>query len=68
VLISYAHDDAGHCERVAAATLDVLAEVEQQCWPDWMSEQIRLARFVVVVVVASPVCRRRASAGQRLPR
>jgi SEFIR domain len=69
VLISYAHDDGGHCERVRQlwtfllsvgvdAMLDVLAQVEQQYWPAWMSEQIRSARFIVVV--ASPVYRRRA--------
>jgi hypothetical protein len=66
VLISYAHDDDGHCERVRQlwallrsvgvdARLDVLAEVEQPYWPDWMSEQVRF-----VVVVASPAYRRRA--------
>jgi hypothetical protein len=59
VLISYAHDDAGHCDRVRRrwtflrsvgvdAGLDVLADAEQQYWPDWMSEQVRSARFVMV--------------------
>jgi len=69
VLISYAHDDQQHQELVRSfwtflrhhgidARLDVTAAAERQFWPDWMSEQIRDARFVIVV--ASPAYRERA--------
>jgi tetratricopeptide (TPR) repeat protein len=63
VLISYAHGDAGHEEQVRQlwtllraegvdATLDLIAAERRQFWPQWMSEQIRASRFVLVV--ASP--------------
>ncbi|HZN18176.1 MAG TPA: CHAT domain-containing protein [Micromonosporaceae bacterium] len=69
VLISYAHDNPAHKEQVRRfwtllrregldAKLDVVAANERQFWPQWMSEQIRLARFVLVV--ASPGYRERA--------
>ncbi|GAB7192887.1 hypothetical protein NUM3379_35960 [Kineococcus sp. NUM-3379] len=69
VLISYAHDDPGHEERVRRfwtfllacdvdAQLDLLAANEQQDWSEWMSRELRTARFVVVV--ASPAYRERA--------
>jgi hypothetical protein len=73
VLISYAHEAEGsapgHVERVRRlwtflrahgvdARLDVLAANRQQDWPAWMDEQLREARFVLVV--ASPAYRKRA--------
>jgi tetratricopeptide (TPR) repeat protein len=73
VLISYAHDSAdaapGHRERVRRlwtflrecgvdAQLDVLAANRQRDWTAWMDEQLREARFVLVV--ASPAYKERA--------
>src|SRR5664280_3125755 len=69
VLISYAHDNEAHAELVRAfwtflrregidARLDVTAATERQFWPQWMSEQIREARFVIVI--ASPAYGERA--------
>ena len=69
VLISYAHDDPHHQERVRQfwtflrshgvdARLDVLAANSQQDWPDWMGAELRAARFVLVV--ASPAYKERA--------
>jgi tetratricopeptide (TPR) repeat protein len=69
VLISYAHGEAGHEERVRQlwvllraegvdAKLDVAAAAERQFWPEWMSKQLRMAAFVLVV--ASPRYRERA--------
>jgi hypothetical protein len=69
VLISYAHGDAVHEQRVRLlwellrvegvdAKLDLVATSERRFWPEWMSEEIRSARFVVVV--ASPRYRERA--------
>ncbi|MEV4510548.1 CHAT domain-containing protein [Dactylosporangium sp. NPDC049525] len=63
VLISYAHGDVVHEEQVRRlwtllraegvdAVLDVVAEGERQFWPQWMAEQIRVARFVLVVASA----------------
>ncbi|MEV0430026.1 toll/interleukin-1 receptor domain-containing protein [Micromonospora sp. NPDC050495] len=60
VLISYAHGDPAHEEDVRRlwtllraegvdARLDVAAASQRQFWPQWMSEQIRLARLVIVV-------------------
>ncbi len=62
-LISYAHSDPQHEELVRQfwtflraegvdAVLDVTAAVERQFWPQWMAEQIRQARFVLVVASA----------------
>jgi hypothetical protein len=74
VLISYAHDSAdaapGHQERVRRlwtflrecgidAQLDVLAANRQRDWTAWMDEQLRAARFVLVV--ASPAYKERAT-------
>jgi hypothetical protein len=69
VLISYAHGDAEHEEVVRRfwtflrtegvdAVLDVVAANQRQFWPQWMSEQIRDAQFVLVV--ASPFYKERA--------
>ena len=69
VLISYAHDNEAHSELVRTfwtflrkegidAQLDVTAANQRQFWPEWMSEQIRAAAFVIVV--ASPAYRERA--------
>ncbi|MFI7430062.1 tetratricopeptide repeat protein [Micromonospora sp. NPDC049836] len=69
VLISYAHGDPAHEEDVRRlwtllraegvdARLDLAAASQRQFWPQWMSEQIRLARFVIVV--GTPTYRERA--------
>ena len=69
VLISYSHGDDRHDEVVRSfwtflrgegidARLDVTAAGQRQFWPEWMSEQIREARFVILV--ASPTYRERA--------
>lgn len=69
VLISYAQYDEKHSELVQAfwtflrtegidARLDVMAANQRQFWPQWMSEEIRAAAFVIVV--ASPAYRERA--------
>src|SRR5664279_1223515 len=71
VLISYAHDDEPHTELVRAfwtflrregidARLDLTARNRRRVWTEWMSDQIREARYVIVV--ASPEYRRRAEA------
>ncbi|WP_460916864.1 CHAT domain-containing protein [Plantactinospora veratri] len=68
VFISYAHQDSDHGELVRRlwlllrslgvdAKLDVTATAHRQFWPDWMSEQVREAAFVLVV--ASPAYRER---------
>ena len=60
VLISYAHDNEQHSELVRTfwtflraegidARLDVTAANRRQFWPEWMSEEIRAAAFVIVV-------------------
>ncbi|MGW3603291.1 CHAT domain-containing protein [Micromonospora sp. NPDC005161] len=69
VLISYAHGDPAHEEDVRRfwtllraegvdARLDVTAASQRQFWPQWMSEQICQARFVIVV--GTPTYRERA--------
>jgi WD40 repeat protein len=69
VFISYAHEGPEHEKRVRDlwlflrrngidAVLDLAAAERRQDWPLWMLEQVREARFVLVV--ASPEYRRRA--------
>ena len=69
VLISYAHDDGVHEERVrdfwlflrangVDAALDLLAAEQRQDWAQWMTRQVRDAGRILVV--ASPQYRRRA--------
>jgi hypothetical protein len=69
VLISYAHDDAVHEERVrdfwlflrasgVNALLDLPAAEQRQDWAEWMTRQVRDA--ALILVVASPAYRRRA--------
>jgi tetratricopeptide (TPR) repeat protein len=69
VFISYAHDDEVHENRVRDfwvflrsngldAKLDLTAAEQRQEWPQWMSQEIRDADFVLVV--ASPAYKRRA--------
>jgi hypothetical protein len=69
VFISYAHDNAEHAEQVRQlwaflreqgidARLDLPAAERRQDWPLWMLQEIRAARFVLVI--ASPAYRRRA--------
>ncbi|HEV2171945.1 MAG TPA: SEFIR domain-containing protein, partial [Nitrospira sp.] len=69
VFISYAHDNVEHEDRVLQlwiflrrhgidAQLDLSAAQRRQDWPTWMLQQIRNARFVLVI--ASPAYRRRA--------
>ncbi|HEX8344070.1 MAG TPA: CHAT domain-containing protein [Actinoplanes sp.] len=68
VFISYAHENSDHAESVRRlwlllrslgvdAKLDVTATAQRQFWPEWMSEQVREADFVLVV--ASPAYRER---------
>ena len=68
-MISYAHDDPDHIERVRQfavflrrmgidAHLDQTASERPQDWPMWMLQQIRSATFVLII--ASPEYRRRA--------
>ncbi|MGH3907592.1 MAG: SEFIR domain-containing protein [Pseudonocardiaceae bacterium] len=75
VFISYAHDDAEHEDRVRQfwlflrangidAVLDKPAAERRQDWSQWMLDQIRQARFVLVV--ASPAYRERAE-GEAAP-
>jgi hypothetical protein len=72
VLISYAHGDPEHEVLVRQfwaflraegvdAVLDVAAAIQRQFWPQWMSEQIRRARFVLVA--ASAGYKQRAEGG-----
>jgi hypothetical protein len=60
VLISYAHGDADHEQRVRRfwallraegvdAKLDVAAQTDRRFWPEWMAAQIRSADFVLMV-------------------
>ena len=69
VLVSYAHDDAAHGERVRDfwlflrasgidAVLDLPASEQRQDWTQWMTGQIRDA--VHILVVASPRYKERA--------
>ena len=69
VFISYAHDSTEHVERVRRfwaflrkhgidARLDLPAAERRQDWPLWMQQEIRAAKFVLVI--ASPEYRRRA--------
>ncbi|MGH3830958.1 MAG: toll/interleukin-1 receptor domain-containing protein [Pseudonocardiaceae bacterium] len=69
VFISYAHGDPEHedqvrrlrdflCGQGIDAQLDRVAAERRQDWPDWMLQQIRAARFVLMI--ASPGYRRRA--------
>lgn len=69
VFISYAHDDDAHVDRVRDfwlflrsqgidADLDLPAAEQRLDWTEWMTTQIRDARFVLVV--ASPQYKRRA--------
>ncbi|MGH4022226.1 MAG: SEFIR domain-containing protein, partial [Pseudonocardiaceae bacterium] len=69
VFISYAHDDAEQEDRVREfwlflrahgidARLDKPAAERRQDWPLWMLDEVRRARFVLVI--ASPAYRRRA--------
>jgi tetratricopeptide (TPR) repeat protein/transcriptional regulator with XRE-family HTH domain len=69
VFISYAHDSVEHVAAVrdlwvflrgqgVDARLDLLAAERRQEWPAWMLEQVRDARFVLVV--ASPEYKRRS--------
>jgi tetratricopeptide (TPR) repeat protein len=72
VLISYAHDDETHRQRVKRfwsflrengidASLDLPAAEDPQDWPLWMLREIRAADFVLVV--ASPMYKLRAEGG-----
>ena len=69
VLISYAHDDQGHEERVRGlwvflracgidARLDLAAAADRVDWAAWMTREVRDADRVLVV--ASPAYKRRA--------
>ena len=69
VLISYAHDDETHRERVRAfwlflrangidARVDLTAAERRQDWAEWMTLQVRDADRILVV--GSPAYRRRA--------
>lgn len=69
VFISYAHDNPEHEDRVLRfchflrekgidAQLDKPAAERRQDWPKWMLNQIRAAKFVLII--ASPEYRRRA--------
>lgn len=69
VFISYAHDSDEHVAAVRDlwvflrgqgidARLDLPAAERRQDWPAWMAEQVRDARFVLVV--ASPAYKRRS--------
>ena len=69
VFISYAHDNLEHKDRVHQlwcflrergidARADFTAAEQRQDWPRWMLQQIRSARFVLII--ASPEYRRRA--------
>ena len=72
VFISYAHDSDEHVAGVRDlwvflrgqgidARLDLPAAERRQDWPAWMLEQVRDARFVLVV--ASPAYKRRSEGG-----
>jgi hypothetical protein len=69
VLVSYAHDDAVHEDRVREfwwflrangvdARLDLLAGERRQDWTEWMTREVRDAAYVLVI--ASPEYKRRA--------
>lgn len=69
VFISYAHGDPEHeqqvrqlwrflCEQGVDARLDLAAAERRQDWSVWTLQQIRAARFVIMI--ASPAYRRRA--------
>lgn len=69
VFVSYAHDDAGHEDRVRDfwlflrangldARLDLPAAEEPRDWTLWMGQQLRECQFVLVV--GSPGYKRRA--------
>ncbi|TCC00364.1 CHAT domain-containing protein [Micromonospora zingiberis] len=64
VLISYAHQDSDHQEAVRRlwtllrvhgidARLDLSAAAQREFWPAWMSEQLRAARYVLLVASAA---------------
>lgn len=61
MLISYAHGDLDEDKQVEAfwrllrregidARIDLMAAAKRQFWPEWMTEQIELADYVLVVV------------------
>ena len=60
VLVSYAHDDAAHADRVrdfwwflrahgVDARLDRLAGEQRQDWPDWMAREVRDAAYILII-------------------
>jgi hypothetical protein len=76
VFLSYAHDDPAHEEAVRKlwiflrsngldAYCDLPATADRQDWPTWMAQEIRAARFVLMI--ASPEYRRRSEVGTPPP-